>query len=74
MPRELGLYVVAVDLDPQANLTAARIVLVDVGQNLGAINRAVMVASDHVGISSASDLYFLAGTAEPGPDAHGLAG
>ncbi len=45
----------------------ARIVLVDVGPNLGAINRAVMIASDHVVIPLAPDLYSLQGLRNLGP-------
>jgi hypothetical protein len=47
--------------------TDARIVLVDVGPNLGAINRAVMIASDHVVIPLAPDLYSLQGLRNLGP-------
>lgn len=45
----------------------ARIVLVDVSPNLGAINRAVMIASDHVVIPLAPDLYSLQGLRNLGP-------
>jgi chromosome partitioning protein len=45
----------------------ARIVLVDVGPNLGAVNRAVMIASDHVVIPLAPDLYSLQGLRNLGP-------
>jgi cellulose biosynthesis protein BcsQ len=47
--------------------TDARIVLVGVGPNLGAINRAVMIASDHVVIPLAPDLYSLRGLRNLGP-------
>ena len=47
--------------------TDARIVLVDVGPNLGAINRAVMIASNHVVIPLAPDLYSLQGLRNLGP-------
>ncbi|MGH3168958.1 MAG: ParA family protein [Trebonia sp.] len=47
--------------------TDATIVLVDVGPNLGAINRAVMIASDHVVIPLAPDLYSLQGLRNLGP-------
>lgn len=47
--------------------TDAAIVLVDVGPNLGAINRAVMVASDHVVVPLAPDLYSLQGLRNLGP-------
>jgi hypothetical protein len=45
----------------------AEIILVDVGPNLGAINRAVMVASDHVIVPLAPDLYSLQGLRNLGP-------
>lgn len=41
--------------------------LVDVGPNLGAINRAVMIASDHVVVPLAPDLYSLQGLRNLGP-------
>jgi cellulose biosynthesis protein BcsQ len=46
---------------------AADIVLVDVGPNLGAINRAAMVASGHVVVPMAPDLYSLQGLQNLGP-------
>lgn len=49
----------------------AEILLVDVGPNLGAINRAVMVASDHVVIPLAPDLYSLQGLQNLGPTLQG---
>jgi cellulose biosynthesis protein BcsQ len=45
----------------------AEIVLVDVGPNLGAINRAAMVASDNVVVPLAPDLYSLQGLRSLGP-------
>lgn len=45
----------------------ADVVLVDVGPNLGAINRAAMVASDHVVIPIRPDLYSLQGLRNLGP-------
>jgi cellulose biosynthesis protein BcsQ len=45
----------------------AEIVLVDVGPNLGAVNRAVMIASDHVVVPLAPDLYSLQGLRNLGP-------
>jgi chromosome partitioning protein len=45
----------------------ADVVLVDVGPNLGAINRAAMVASDHVVIPLRPDLYSLQGLRNLGP-------
>jgi chromosome partitioning protein len=47
--------------------TEAEIVLIDVGPNLGAINRAAMVASDHVVVPLAPDLYSLQGLQNLGP-------
>jgi cellulose biosynthesis protein BcsQ len=43
------------------------LVLIDVGPNLGAINRAALVASEHVVIPLASDLYSLQGLRNLGP-------
>ncbi|NWF85918.1 MAG: ParA family protein [Bryobacteraceae bacterium] len=45
----------------------AGLVLIDVGPNLGAINRAALVASEHVVIPLASDLYSLQGLRNLGP-------
>jgi chromosome partitioning protein len=45
----------------------AEIVLVDVGPNLGAINRAAMVTSDHVVVPLRPDLYSLQGLRNLGP-------
>lgn len=45
----------------------AEFVLVDVGPNLGAINRAAMVASDHVVVPLRPDLYSLQGLRNLGP-------
>lgn len=45
----------------------ASVVLIDVGPNLGAINRAAMVASDHVVIPIRPDLYSLQGLRNLGP-------
>ena len=50
-----------------AGTSGAAVVLVDVGPNLGAINRAVMIASDHVVIPLAPDLYSLQGLRNLGP-------
>lgn len=47
--------------------TEADVVLVDVGPNLGALNRAVMVASDHVVVPLAPDLYSFQGLRNLGP-------
>jgi len=45
----------------------AELVLVDVGPNLGAINRAALIASEYVVIPLASDLYSLQGLRNLGP-------
>jgi chromosome partitioning protein len=45
----------------------ADIVLLDVGPNLGSINRAAMIASDHVVVPMAPDLYSLRGLQNLGP-------
>ncbi len=50
-----------------ANASDARIILVDVGPNLGALNRAVLVATDHVLVPLAADLYSLQGLRNLGP-------
>ncbi len=45
----------------------AEVVLIDVGSNLGAINRAALIASDHVCVPLAPDLYSLQGLRNLGP-------
>lgn len=50
-----------------ANATDAQIVLVDVGPNLGAINRSALLACDHVVVPLAPDLYSLQGLRNLGP-------
>ena len=50
-----------------ARRSGARLVLVDLGPNLGAINRAAMVASDHVVIPVAPDLFSVQGLRNLGP-------
>ncbi len=45
----------------------ADLVLIDVGPNLGAINRAALIASDHVVIPLAPDLFSLRGLQNLGP-------
>ncbi|HUZ36884.1 MAG TPA: AAA family ATPase [Streptosporangiaceae bacterium] len=50
-----------------AEQSYAEIVLIDVGPNLGAINRAAMVASDHVVVPIRPDLYSLQGLRNLGP-------
>ena len=50
-----------------ARQTEAQIVLVDVGPNLGAFNRAALVAADDVVVPLAPDLYSLQGLRNLGP-------
>ena len=50
-----------------ANEVHADFVLVDVGPNLGALNRAALVAADHVIVPVAPDLYSLQGLRNLGP-------
>lgn len=45
----------------------AELVLIDVGPNLGAINRSALIASDHVCLPLAPDLYSLQGLRNLGP-------
>jgi chromosome partitioning protein len=54
-------------LQRAAGLHQAQVVLVDVGPNLGAINRAALIASDHVIIPLAPDLFSLQGLRNLGP-------
>ena len=50
-----------------AKQVGANIILVDVGPNLGAINRSALIASDHVAIPLAADLFSLQGLKNLGP-------
>lgn len=50
-----------------AQAASASIVLLDVGPNLGAINRAAMISSDHVVVPLSPDLYSLQGLRNLGP-------
>lgn len=50
-----------------ADKTEADLALIDVGPNLGAINRAAMIAADYVAIPLAPDLYSLQGLHNLGP-------
>ena len=50
------------------------IILVDVGPNLGALNRAVLVATDYVAVPLAADLYSLQGLRNLGPTPQELEG
>jgi len=50
-----------------ADARGARLVLIDVGPNLGALNRAALVAASHVAVPLAPDLYSLQGLRNLGP-------
>jgi len=50
-----------------ADARGADIVLIDVGPNLGAINRAALIAAEHVAIPLAPDLFSLKGLQNLGP-------
>ncbi len=54
-------------LQGAAEKSGARLVLVDVGPNLGALNRAVLVATDHVVVPLGADLFSLQGLRNLGP-------
>ncbi|MGB7070110.1 MAG: AAA family ATPase, partial [Pyrinomonadaceae bacterium] len=50
-----------------SEIRSADIVLIDVGPNLGAVNRAALIATDHVAIPLAPDLFSLKGLQNLGP-------
>ncbi len=50
-----------------AEQVAADLILVDVGPNLGALNRAALIAADHVVVPLAPDLYSIQGLRNLGP-------
>jgi cellulose biosynthesis protein BcsQ len=50
-----------------ADTTHAEIILVDIGPNLGAINRSVLIAADYVVIPMGADLFSLQGLKNLGP-------
>lgn len=50
-----------------ANEVQAQVILVDIGPNLGAINRSVLLATDYVAIPLAADLFSLQGLSNLGP-------
>jgi cellulose biosynthesis protein BcsQ len=50
-----------------AEKSSAKLVLIDVGPNLGAINRSALVAADHVVVPLAADLFSLQGLRNLGP-------
>ena len=54
-------------LQKAANDSHAEIVLADVGPNLGALNRAVLVATDYVVVPLGADLFSLRGLRNLGP-------
>lgn len=54
-------------LQNAANERDAEMILVDVGPNLGALNRAALVAADYVVVPLAADLYSLQGLRNLGP-------
>ena len=54
-------------IDSAARSSGADIALIDVGPNLGAINRAALIATDHVVIPLAPDLFSLQGLKNVGP-------
>jgi cellulose biosynthesis protein BcsQ len=54
-------------MEHAARQRAAGLVLIDVGPNLGAINRAALVSADHVVIPLAADLFSLQGLRNLGP-------
>ncbi len=54
-------------LDLAAESFQAELVLIDVGPNLGALNRAVLIASDFVAVPLAPDLFSLQGLRNLGP-------
>ena len=54
-------------LQTAAESAAADIILVDIGPNLGALNRACLVATDHVVVPLGADLYSLQGLRNLGP-------
>jgi chromosome partitioning protein len=54
-------------METAAHARGASLALVDVGPNLGAINRAVLIAAQHVVIPLAPDLHSLQGLRNVGP-------
>lgn len=50
-----------------ANKVAADLILIDVGPNLGAINRSALIASDYIAIPLGADLFSLQGLKNLGP-------
>ncbi len=58
-------------LQNAAESTHAELVLVDVGPNLGALNRAALIATDYVVVPLGADLYSLQGLRNLGPALRG---
>jgi hypothetical protein len=58
-------------IEQAAVARAAEVVLIDVGPNLGAINRAALIAAQHVVVPLAPDLYSLQGLRNLGPTLRG---
>lgn len=54
-------------LDRAANQSSADLVLVDLGPNLGAINRAALIAADYIIVPLSPDLFSLQGLKNLGP-------
>lgn len=54
-------------LQMAAQKIQADIILVDIGPNLGAINRSVLIATDYVAIPLGADLFSLQGLKNLGP-------
>jgi cellulose biosynthesis protein BcsQ len=54
-------------MDKAANMQGAELVIIDVGPNLGAINRAALIAADYVIVPLAPDLFSLQGLRNLGP-------
>lgn len=54
-------------MEAAADKSGAKLVLIDVGPNLGAINRAALVAADYVAVPLAADLFSLQGLRNLGP-------
>jgi len=66
-PRAFRVITAFSRLIQHAGSFQADIALIDVGPNLGAINRAALIASDHVVIPLAPDLFSLQGLKNVGP-------
>lgn len=66
-PRSFRVITAFSRLIQHAGSFRADVALIDVGPNLGAINRAALIASDHVVIPLAPDLFSLQGLRNVGP-------